>query len=161
MSGFRTAIGNTLKLGLVSGILATLIGFLFAYVDMYVNVGNKIIKTMFNLVSILPVVSPPFVLSLSAILLFGRTGVITRNVFNLSTTKLYGLPGISLVQTLTFFPVCYLMLKGLLKNIDPSLEEAARNMGASRWMIRWQHQSTCSLPVHMIRAVLQPWLLFC
>ena len=135
MSGFRTAIGNTLKLGLVSGILATLIGFLFAYVDMYVNVGNKIIKTMFNLVSILPVVSPPFVLSLSAILLFGRTGVITRNVFNLSTTKLYGLPGISLVQTLTFFPVCYLMLKGLLKNIDPSLEEAARNMGASRWKV--------------------------
>jgi iron(III) transport system permease protein len=102
---------------------------------MYVNVGNKIIKTMFNLVSILPVVSPPFVLSLSAILLFGRTGVITRNVFNLSTTKLYGLPGISLVQTLTFFPVCYLMLKGLLKNIDPSLEEAARNMGASRWKV--------------------------
>lgn len=50
----------------------------------------------------------------------------------MNSTGLYGLPGIALVQTLTFFPVCYLMLKGLLKNIDPSLEEAARNMGASR-----------------------------
>ena len=135
MAGFRKAITNTLKVGMVSGILATVIGFLFAYVDMYVNVGNRFVKGLFSAVSILPVVSPPFVLSLSAILLFGRTGVITRNVFNLSTTALYGLPGICLVQTLTFFPVCYLMLKGLLKNIDPSLEEAARNMGASRWKV--------------------------
>ncbi len=135
MSVFRKAILNTLKLGFVSGIMATVIGFLFAYVDMYVNVGNRFMKILFGAVSILPVVSPPFVLSLSAIMLFGRTGVITRGVFNLSTTALYGLPGISLVQTLTFFPVCYLMLKGLLKNIEPSLEEAARNMGASRWKV--------------------------
>ena len=39
------------------------------------------------------------------------------------------------MQTLTFFPVCYMMLKGLLKNIDPSMEEAARDMGASRWKV--------------------------
>ena len=135
MSGFRKAISNTLQLGFISGILATLIGFLFAYVDMYVSVGNKFVKSLFKIVSVLPVVSPPFVLSLSAIMLFGRTGIITRSLFNLSTTKLYGLPGICLVQTLTFFPVCYLMLKGLLKNIDPSLEEAARNIGASRWKV--------------------------
>ena len=135
MSGFRKAISNTLQLGFISGILATLVGFLFAYVDMYVSVGNKFVKSLFKIVSVLPVVSPPFVLSLSAIMLFGRTGIITRNLFNLSTTKLYGLPGICLVQTLTFSPVCYLMLKGLLKNIDPSLEEAARNIGASRWKV--------------------------
>ena len=135
MPGFRKAIGNTLKLGVITGFLGTIIGFLFAYVDAYVNVGSKTIKRLFNTVSVLPVVSPPFVLSLSAILLFGRTGLITRSLFNLSTTALYGLPGIALVQTLTFFPVCYLMLKGLLKNIDPSLEEAARSMGASRWRV--------------------------
>lgn len=28
-----------------------------------------------------------------------------------------------------------MMLRGLLKNIDPSLEEAARDMGASRWKV--------------------------
>lgn len=132
MHGFRKAITNTLFLGLITGIGATLIGFLFAYVDAYVDVGSKGIQRLFNAISILPVVSPPFVLSLSAILLFGRTGIITRGLFNMNSTGLYGLPGIALVQTLTFFPVCYLMLKGLLKNIDPSLEEAARNMGASR-----------------------------
>lgn len=135
MSAFKKAITNTLYLGFITGIFATAIGFLFAYVDSYVNVGSQTIKRLFNAVSILPVVSPPFVLSLSAILLFGRTGIITRKLFDLNTTSLYGLPGIVMVQTLTFFPVCYLMLKGLLKNIDPSLEEAARNMGASRFHV--------------------------
>ena len=48
---------------------------------------------------------------------------------------MYGFWGIVIVQTLTFFPVCYMMLKGLLKNIDPSLEEAARDMGAGRWKV--------------------------
>ncbi len=135
MKMFRTAITNTLFLGLLSGIGATLIGFLFAYVDAYVDVGSKFTKKLFDIVALLPVVSPPFVLSLSAILLFGRTGIITRNVLHLNSTNLYGWRGIVLVQVLTFFPVCYLMLKGLLKNIDPSLEEAARNMGASRWKV--------------------------
>lgn len=135
MSTFRNAIGNTLWLGLITGIGATVIGFLFAYVDAYVDTKSVIVRKLFNAVSILPVVSPPFVLSLSAILLFGRTGIITRGVFNLNQTNLYGWRGIALVQILTFFPVCYMMLKGLLKNIDPSLEEAARNMGASRWRV--------------------------
>ncbi|HOV62361.1 MAG TPA: ABC transporter permease subunit, partial [Spirochaetia bacterium] len=135
MTAFRNAISNTLLLGFITGIGGTLIGFLFAYVDAYVNVGSRIVKRLFNVVSILPVISPPFVLSLSAILLFGRTGLVTRTLFNLSTSALYGLPGIALVQILTFFPVCYLMLKGLLRNIDPSIEEAVRNMGASRWKV--------------------------
>ena len=135
MTNFRHAISNTLWLGLISGIGSTVIGFLFAYVDSYVDVGSKIVKKLFGVGSILPVVSPPFVLSLSAILLFGRTGVITRGLFNMNNTQLYGWRGIALVQILTFFPVCYMMLKGLLKNIDPSLEEAARNMGAGRFKV--------------------------
>jgi len=55
MSGFRKAISNTLQLGFISGILATLVGFLFAYVDMYVSVGNKFVKSLFKIVSVLPV----------------------------------------------------------------------------------------------------------
>lgn len=135
MTTFRKAISNTLFLGFVSGIGATAIGFLFAYVDAYVDTGSKIVRKLFNIVSILPVVSPPFVLSLSAIFLFGRTGFVTRTILNLNNTNLYGWRGIALVQILTFFPVCYMMLKGLLRNIDPSLEEAARNMGASRFKV--------------------------
>lgn len=73
----------------------------------------------------LPVVSPPFVLSLSIIMLFGKSGIITRYLLHIYDNSVYGFWGIVIVQTMTFFPVCYLMLRGLLKNIDPSLEEAA------------------------------------
>lgn len=129
---FRSALGNTLTLGFLSGILSTAVGFLFAYVDCYVKVR---LKRLFKVVSVLPVVSPPFVLSLSFILLFGRRGIITRELFGWANANIYGLKGVLAVQVLTFFPVCYLMIKGLLKNIDPSLEESAYNMGAGRFRI--------------------------
>ena len=131
MHEFRTAISNTLKVGFLVGITSTLLGLLFAYVEVYVNVG-KFVGSLFKLVSMLPVVSPPFVLSLSMIMLFGKAGIITRYLLKIYDNSVYGFWGITIVQTLTFFPVCYMMLKGLLKNIDPSLEEAARDMGASR-----------------------------
>lgn len=131
MHEFRTAITNTLKVGFLVGITSTLLGLLFAYVEVYVNVGG-FVGALFKLVSMLPVVSPPFVLSLSMIMLFGKSGIITRYLLKIYDNSVYGFWGIAIVQTLTFFPVCYMMLKGLLKNIDPSLEEAARDMGASR-----------------------------
>ncbi len=131
MPNFITAIGNTLKVGFLVGILSTAVGLLFAYVEVYVRVG-RLVGGLFRVVSMLPVVSPPFVLSLSMIMLFGKAGLITRFLLGIYDNSVYGFWGIAIVQTLTFFPVCYMMLKGLLKNIDPSLEEAARDMGASR-----------------------------
>lgn len=140
---FRKAFSNTVVLGLLTGVLSTVIGLLFAYVDVYVKVRTKWIEKLFNIVSLLPVVSPPFVLSLSTIMLFGRSGIVTRSILGIYDSNVYGLKGIVTVQTLTFFPVCYMMLKGLLKNIDPSLEEAARDIGASRMKVF----STVTLPL--------------
>ena len=135
MGTFRTAITNTLKVGFAVGIFSTLLGLLFAYVEVYVKVRSKFMGGLFQVVSMLPVVSPPFVLSLSMIMLFGKAGIITRYLLKIYDNSVYGFWGITIVQTLTFFPVCYMMLKGLLKNIDPSLEEAARDMGASRFRV--------------------------
>ena len=135
MYTFRTAISNTLKVGFAVGLFSTIIGLLFAYVEVYVKVRTKFMSGLFQVVSMLPVVSPPFVLSLSMIMLFGKAGIITRYLLKIYDNSVYGYWGIVIVQTLTFFPVCYMMLKGLLKNIDPSLEEAARDMGASRFKV--------------------------
>ena len=132
---FKRAFTNTLLLGMITGFGSVIIGLLFAYVDCYVDVRSRLTRRMFDVVSTLPVVSPPFVLSLSMILLFGRGGLITRKLLGIYDSDVYGLGGIAIVQILTFFPVCYMMLKGLLKNIDPSMEEAARNMGAGRWKV--------------------------
>ena len=134
MPNFTTAITNTLRVGFVVGIISTAIGLLFAYVEEYVRM-NRFVGGLFKVVSILPVVSPPFVLSLSMIMLFGKAGIVTRYMLGIYDHSVYGFWGIAIVQAMTFFPVCYMMLKGLLKNIDPSLEEAARDMGASRFKV--------------------------
>lgn len=135
MGSFTTAITNTLVVGFLVSIVSALVGLLFAYVEVYVKLKTKFMSGLFQVVSMLPVVSPPFVLSLSIIMLFGKSGLITRYLLGMYDNSVYGFWGIFVVQTLTFFPVCYMMLKGLLKNIDPSLEEAARDMGASRWKV--------------------------
>ena len=129
---FLQVVRNTLMLGAISGLCSTVIGFLFAYVDVYVKTK---LRGIFKVISMLPIVSPPFVLSLSMIMLFGKKGIITYHLLNIKNANIYGLHGILFVQILTFFPVTYLMLKGLLANIDPSLEESSRNMGASRWRV--------------------------
>ncbi len=102
----KEIIWNTLKLGVTVSLIATAIGFLFAYASAYVKLPNK---KLLNAIAILPIISPPFVIGLSAILLFGRIGLISRGLFGLQNAEIYGFKGLVLVQVLTFFPVAYLV----------------------------------------------------
>ena len=61
---FQVAFKNTLVLGMITGLASTAIGLLFAYVEVYVKLRTKVLEKLFAVVSMLPVVSPPFVLSL-------------------------------------------------------------------------------------------------
>ncbi|MEC0209557.1 iron ABC transporter permease [Paenibacillus ehimensis] len=123
------ALKNSLLLAVIVSVLSTAIAYMFAYTFAYVNVP---FKKLFNAVAILPVISPPFVISLSAILLFGKQGFVSKHLLGLENANIYGLKGLVLVQTLTYFPVAFLVLAGLLRSISPSLEEASMNMGAGR-----------------------------
>ena len=120
---------NTLVLGFFVSTVATIVGFLFAYADAYLRIR---FKNIFNVLAILPIISPPFALSMSFIMLFGQRGFITYSVLGIKDANIYGFSGLAAVQILTFFPVAYLVLAGLLRQIDPSYEEAAHNLGASR-----------------------------
>ena len=122
-------LANTVWLGIFVSTISTFIGFLFAYADAFLKIR---FKTVFNTLAILPIISPPFALSMSFIMLFGQQGFVTRSLLGLKETNIYGFGGLAVVQVLTFFPVAYLVLAGLLRQIDPAYEEAARNMGASR-----------------------------
>ena len=128
----KEIIINTFKLGITVSILSTIVGFGFAYASAYVKVK---FKKLMNAIAILPIISPPFVISLSAILLFGRVGLISKGLLGIQNANIYGFRGLVLVQVLTFFPVAFLVMVGLLQQIDPSVEEAARDLGASRWKV--------------------------
>ena len=90
LPNFRRAITNTLKVGFLVGIASALIGLLFAYVEVYVKLRTKFMEGLFKVVSMLPVVSPPFVLSLSMIMLFGKAGIITRFLLHIYDNSVYG-----------------------------------------------------------------------
>lgn len=122
---------NTIILGTSVATVGTAIGFLFAYVQVRVPLPMPLKKFM-HYMALLPIVSPPFALALAAIILFGRAGFITRDLLGIDF-NIYGLQGMVLVMSLSFFPVAYISLSGLMRALDPALDEAATNLGASRW----------------------------
>jgi len=122
---------NTILLGVLVATVGSLVGFLFAYVQVRVPLP-RFLKRFMHVMALLPIVSPPFALALSAIVLFGRSGIITRDLLGINF-NIYGLPGLVLVMSLSFFPVAYITLSGLLRALDPALDEAATSLGGSRW----------------------------
>lgn len=137
---YQTIITNTIVLGLTVATLGTFVGFLFAFVQVKVKAP---FKRFMHLMALVPVISPPFALASAVIILFGRNGLVTRGVFNSrclwgegrACNDIYGLDGLTLVLALSLFTVAYLNFKGMLEALDPALDEAATNLGASKWHI--------------------------
>lgn len=124
-------VKNTLKLGLTVAFLGTLIGFILAYAQVRIDFKGK---KFFHLLNLIPIISPPFAFATTVIVLFGRSGMITRGLFNWRPT-LYGYPGLTIVLTLSFFPIAYMNILGMLKSLDPALDEAGQSLGANKWRI--------------------------
>ncbi|MBA4385426.1 MAG: hypothetical protein C0410_11870 [Anaerolinea sp.] len=130
----RKAFLDTMLMGLMTASAGTLVGFIFAYAVVRCNIPGKRIVHWLALV---PIVSPPFALALSMILLFGRNGLITHKILGIEFVQgmndVYGLDGLVIVQTITFFSVSYLILKAMLERLNPAIEEAAASLGAGRF----------------------------
>lgn len=127
----RQILGNTVVLGALVGAIGTGVGFLFAYAQARLDFRGK--KAL-HLIALMPIVSPPFAVATAVITLFGRGGIVTKGLLGISY-DIYGIVGLTLVLSLSFFPVAYMNLLGMLRSLDPSLDEAASNLGASRWKI--------------------------
>ena len=140
---YGKVFGRTMALGLIVAVIATFIGYVFAYTVTRVNVPAK---GFFKTMATLPILSPPFVLSLSIIFLFGKQGLISKNLLGITGSSVYGLKSLIVVQVMSFFPIAYLTLSGILASIDASVEDAACNMGAGRWKTFWTVTFPLSLP---------------
>ena len=127
---------NSAILATIVGMLSTLLGLVFALV---VQRGGQRYSGILKLMSILPIVTPPFVIALALVVLFGRTGLITSWLdacCGIPRSRwIYGLPGVTLAQLLTFSPIAFMILHGALSAISPSLEEAAQTLRGSRWRV--------------------------
>jgi iron(III) transport system permease protein len=118
----------------LTGVITTLLGLAFALVATRTDFP---FKRALRLLTVLPIITPPFVIGLAVILLFGRNGTVTLALadwFGLSSTRwIYGLPGILLTQALAFTPIAFLVMVGIVQGISPAMEEAAQTLRADRW----------------------------
>ncbi|WP_437890709.1 ABC transporter permease [Phytobacter sp. V91] len=125
---------NSIWLAIAVGVGCTFFGLVLAIYTTRIARRSAIIGRVF---SILPIVTPPFVVGLGVTLMMGRSGYITELMvdwFGLTNTNwLYGFTGIWLAQVLAFTPMAFMIIDGAIKTIHPSLEEASYTLRASRW----------------------------
>ena len=135
---------NSLFLAVCVGFLTTVLGLIFALV--VTRSGFKYRRAV-RALTILPIITPPFVIGLALILMFGLSGSITQffsELFGIQPTRwLYGLPGVMIAQVLAYTPIAFLVLIGVVEGVSPSMEEAAQTLRASRWQVF----KTVSLPL--------------
>ncbi|WP_407050854.1 ABC transporter permease [Methyloraptor flagellatus] len=125
---------NSLAQGVIVGVLSTLLGLAFALVAARTTFP---FPRLFRVISVLPVITPPFVIGLALILMFGRAGMVTAmltDLFGLPRSRwIYGMPGLTIAQLLAFTPISYLVLLGVVQGVSPSLEEASQTLRSGRW----------------------------
>ena len=127
----RRALGNSLLLAALVGGIGTALGFAFALLAVRARLPRGVGGAL-DAIVLLPLISPPFTAAIALIFALGPKGLISYHVFGIASLNVYGLGGTLLSETLTYFPIAYLTLKGVLANIDPNLEDGAFSLGARR-----------------------------
>jgi iron(III) transport system permease protein len=154
----RESISNSVFLGLVTTAATTLLAVPLAIVAVRYAFRGKGILTGLLLV---PMIMPPFVGAIgmrrllaregSVNLILQKLGLISHGVDFLGTS---GFWAVALLQVLHLYPIMYLNVAAALANVDPSLEEAARNMGDSGLRLFRKITFPLMLPGYFAGAVL-------
>ena len=127
---YKDAVINTFLIAAISTPSATLLGLIYAYALTRMRIP---FKKLYTYTVIIQLIAPPFATGLAFIMIFGRNGVISRFLeFTLGySLDIYGTVGLWIVETLTFFPIAFLVFVGAVKALDPTYEYAAKVLGAS------------------------------
>ena len=124
---------NTLFLGLLTAAGTTILGTLLA---LLAERGNPRFAKPLQGLALLPIITPPFVVGLGLILLFGRAGLVNQGLeaaFGIPPSRwFYGVFGIWLAQLFAFTPIAFMIMRGVVQGVSPSLEEAAQTLRADR-----------------------------
>ena len=123
---------NTLFLGLMTATSTTVLG---SFMALMAERASRRYARPLNVVAMLPIITPPFVVGLGLILLFGRAGVFNQFLeyaFGITPTRwFYGWLGVWVAQTFAFTPIAFMIMRGVVQGVAPSLEEAAQTLRAS------------------------------
>lgn len=131
---YNSALWHSLWLSATAVLSATCLGLPLAFLLTRFQFPGR---GLFSTLATLPMIMPPFLGAYAFHLLLGKSGFLTRivmHLFHLQTIpwSIDGAQGIIIVQMINFFPYIFLSVRSALVNLDPSLEEAARDLGARK-----------------------------
>jgi molybdate transport system permease protein len=98
---------------------------------------NGRLKSILDGIFISPLVLPPTVVGFILLLIFGKNGPIGILLLKLGTTVIFSWPATVIAASVVAFPIMYQSAKGAFEQVDASLENAARTLGASEGTIFW------------------------
>lgn len=142
-SYMRQGFFNSLLIAGLTALIGTFLGFIFAYT---LNRTDIPFKKIFKTIAVIPMVFPPFIGALAIIMLFGFNGLITAKIFGVRNFPVYGLWGLMIAQIVSFFPVAFITLDGVISTISPTLEDAAFNLKANRKQVFFKIILPLSVP---------------
>ncbi|MFJ7853749.1 ABC transporter permease [Peribacillus frigoritolerans] len=128
------ALWNSVYISFLSVLVSALIGIPLAFIfNRYDFPG----RSFFSSAAILPIVLPSLVGVMAFMFLYGESGLIPnaiKDLFGLDKVpfKIGGVPGILIVHAYTMYVYFYMTVSAAINKIDPSLEEAAYNLGANK-----------------------------
>ena len=123
------AARNSLLVGLITTVVATLIGTLTAIaMDRY----RFKLRTTFDANLYLPIVIPEIVMGISLLLFYNQALFpFLQDVFGMRVTT--GLHTITISHIAFDIPFVYIIVRARLADFDRTLEEAAADLGADEW----------------------------
>ena len=138
---------NTLLLAVMTGAGTTFLGTLLALIE---DRSNSRLRGVLRILAPLPIITPPFVVGLGLILLFGRAGLVNQFLewaFGIEPGRwFYGFFGVWLAQMFAFTPIAFMIVRGVVQGVSPSLEEASQTLRADRSRTFWRVTFPLILP---------------
>ncbi|MGE5173170.1 MAG: ABC transporter permease [Betaproteobacteria bacterium] len=134
---FFEVIANTIVFVLGSSTLATGLALFLAYLN---NRTDIPFKFLFQIISIIPMMIPHLLFSVSWALLLnpsnGIMNLVLKQTFSLESApfNIYSLAGMILVEGLLDLPIAYLIIAPAMGSFDVTLEESSRVFGAGTWL---------------------------
>ncbi|MFD6438724.1 ABC transporter permease [Peribacillus sp. NPDC060186] len=134
------ALWNSVYISILSVFVSALIGIPLAIIfNRYDFPG----RSFFSTAAILPIVLPSLVGVMAFMFLYGESGLIPnaiKDLFGLDKVpfKIGGVSGILIVHAYTMYVYFYMTVTAAINKIDPSLEEAAYNLGANKFKVFWK-----------------------
>lgn len=130
---FGQVIGNTVVFVLGSASVATILALFLAYLNNRTNIPGKF---LFKVISIIPMMIPHVLFSVSWVLLLnpsnGILNLLINQLFSLeeSIFNIYTMQGMILVEGLLDLPIAYLIIAPAMSSFDVALEESSKVCGA-------------------------------